>query len=302
MLLAGCGARQPAERCRNLLANPNWSLPHFARLESGSFLVDSAADGAIAHLFPKPEGLGGLGVIAVGYARVEMPEAPAGADQDITPQLWSGTVALVAGYQRWRGGFESPYTRLQFTGREVASGAWKRFVTGVAPVRWARSLYPHFAFWGMRPQHGVKLRLAGLALVVAPVSEDTEPEPWTACPSLPAPSPVLESATARQWTEDLEPDGAFDDSFALRGGTLSARYRQASAPADRFLVSITEDGSDPRLSPTSRVLTVLARRDSPLWEVALPLKPGGRPRIAVAAAALTAAGLQVQPPVLPFER
>ena len=70
--------------------------------------------------------------------------------------------------------------------------------------------------------------------------------------------------------------------------------------ADRFLVAVTEDGSDPRLSATSRVQTVLARRGVEQWETAVRIARGARPvRIAVAAAAWTSVGLRAQEPVFP---
>jgi hypothetical protein len=70
--------------------------------------------------------------------------------------------------------------------------------------------------------------------------------------------------------------------------------------ADRFVVSLTEDGSDPRLSASSRVVTVAARRGAEQWEATLPVSAAGRTRaVAVAAAVATQHGLRVQTPLLP---
>ena len=289
-----------AEPCRNLVQNSNWSLPAFAKLEEGSaVVVEGHADGAIAQLLERPSGLAGGQVVAIGYARVESAHGIAATDDDVTPRLWEGAISLVNGYMRWLGGFESIYVQVRFTGREAASGAWKRFVSPPMPVWKARRLYPHFAFWGARLAPGVRIHLAGLALVEA---ADVE------CPSLPAPSPVLASVSQRQWNEDRKPDGAFDENFriterAVAGAVelvLGARYRQGGNGADRFLVAITQDGSDPRLSPTSQVTTILARRGADEWETTVRLKKGAGPlRIAAAAAALTASGLRAQTPVFP---
>jgi hypothetical protein len=65
-------------------------------------------------------------------------------------------------------------------------------------------------------------------------------------------------------------------------------------------VAVTQDGSDPRLSPTSQVTTILARRGVAEWETTVRLKKGAGPlRIAAAAAALTASGLRAQTAVFP---
>jgi hypothetical protein len=292
-----------AEPCRNLAPSSNWTLPPFAKLEEGSaVVVEGRADGAIAQLLERPAGLAGGQVVAIGYARVESAHAIEATDDDVTPRLWEGAISLVNGYMRWLGGFESIYVQMRFTGREAASGAWKRFVSPPMPVWKARRLYPHFAFWGARLAPGVRVHLAGLALVEP---ADTE------CAGLPAPSPVLASLSQRQWNEDRKPDGAFDENFriaerAVAGDpaavelVLAARYRQGENGADRFLVAITQDGSDPRLSPTSQVTTILARRGADEWETTVRLKKGAGPlRIAAAAAALTAGGLRAQAPVFP---
>lgn len=302
VVLAGCGgpARAP-EPCRNLLQNPTWenrgagwNLPRFARLESNSIAVEGHADGAISQWVQKSKAV--PAVITVGYARVETAAPLAATDEDVTPKLWEGAVALANGFSRRWGGMESPHVQLRFTAREVASGAWKQFVSPPVETWRARALYPHFAFWGARLAPGVKLWVAGLALV--PAAEDV------VCPSLPAPQPVLESLTRRQFEQDWEPDGAFEEPFTRREQAgqwvLGARYRQGTRRADRFLVAVTEDGSDPRLSPTSRVSTVLARRGERQWETTTPVRAGTRRvRIAVAAAARTSAGLRAQEPVFP---
>ncbi len=291
-----------AEPCRNLVRDSNWSLPAFAKPEEGAVVVEGRADGAIAQLLERPAGLAGGQVVAIGYARVESAHGIEATDDDVTPRLWEGAVSVVNGYMRWLGGFENIYVQVRFTGREAASGAWKRFVSPPMPVWKARRLYPHFAFWGTRLAPGVRIHLAGLALVEA---ADVE------CPSLPAPSPVLASVSPRQWNEDRKPDGAFDENFRIAGRAvagdptavelvLAARYRQGENGADRFLVAVTQDGSDPRLSPTSQVTTILARRGVAEWETTVRLKKGAGPlRIAAAAAALTASGLRAQTAVFP---
>ncbi len=326
LILAGCGATPRApQRCRNLVQNPGWenrasgwNAPAFAKWEPGSaegvasFVIEGTADGAIAQEIARPVDLAGVEVIAVGYARVETAHALDPTDEDATAKLWDGTVNLVNGWSKNGRDFPGPYTRLRFSGREVASGLWKRFVTPAIPAGRARVLYPHFAFWGARLAPGVKLHVAAVALVEAPASGangDSEPESWAECPNLPAPAVVLESATERQWKDGLEPNGSFEDSFIASEGPASsgrrplrlmARYRQGSLPADRFVVAVTEDGSDPRLSPTSTVVTVLARRGAEGLETAVQVKTGARPvRVAVAAAVLTAAGLRPQTPLLP---
>jgi hypothetical protein len=291
-----------AEPCRNLVRDSNWTLPPFAKPEGGAVVVEGHAEGAVAQLLERPSGLAGGQVVAIGYARVESAHAIEVTDDDVTPRLWDGAISLVNGYMRWLGGFESIYVQMRFTGREAASGAWKRFVSPPMPVWKARRLYPHFAFWGTRLAPGVRIHLAGLALVDA---SDV------ACAGLPAPSPVLASIPQRQWNEDGKPDGSFDENFriterAVAGDpaavelVLGARYRQGENGADRFLVAVTQDGSDPRLSPTSRVTTILARRGVAEWETTVHLKKGAGPlRIAAAAAALTASGLRAQTPVFP---
>ena len=296
MLLAGCGGPALApEPCRNLVGATGWNIPRFAKVEQGgSMVVEGHAEGAISQWVQKSKDV--PVVVAVGYARVETATPLEASDEDVTPKLWDGAVALANGYsKRWRG-MESPHVQLRFTGREASSGAWKRFVTPPVETWRARALYPHFAFWGARLAPGVKLRVAGLALV--PAAEEVE------CPSLPAPQPVLESATRRQYEQDLEPDGAFEEPFRLqeRAGqwVLGALYRQGKQRADRFLVAVTEDGSDPRLSATSRVQTVLAHRGAEQWETTVPVRREARPvRIAVAAASWTSAGLRAQEPVFP---
>ena len=324
--LAGCGATRQPERCRNLIQNPNlenhgarWLLPSFVKLEEGaapglrSFVVsEGPAEGAIAQMIERSQELSGIGVIAVGYAKVVTADSIPATDEDVTARLWEGTVNLVNGYSKNRRDFPGPYARLRFTGREVASGYWKRFVTEAIPAGKARVLYPHFAFWGTRVAHGVKLHLAGLSLVEAPADGRGEPETWVACPNLPAPTPSLETATRRQWTQSLAPNGAFEDSFGMsvsnvpgepgwREARLTARYRQGSLPADRFLISITEDGSDPRLSPTSRIVTGLAQRGVGQWETVVRVRADARPlAVAVTAAVATKEGLRPQqPPLLP---
>ena len=291
-----------AEPCRNLAPSSNWSLPPFAKPEGGSVVVEGHADGAIAQLLERPSGLAGGQVVAIGYARVESAHGIEATDDDVTTRLWEGAVSLVNGYMRWLGGFESIYVQVRFTGREAASGVWKRFVSPPMPVWRARRLYPHFAFWGTRLAPGVRIHLAGLALVEAGDAE---------CPGLPAPSPVLASVSQRQWNEDRKPDGSFEENFRITERTvagdpkavelvLAARYRQGENSADRFLVAVTVDGSDPRLSPTSQVMTILARRGAEEWETTVRLKKGAGPlRIAAAAAALTASGLRAQTPVFP---
>ena len=322
--LTGCGGpvRAP-QRCRNLIQNPNWdqngagwNLPAFARLDEGgaglrSLVVEGAAEGAIAQFIPRPADLAGLGVVAVGYARVETAHAIPPTDEDVTARLWEGTVNLVNGYSKNGRDFISPYTRLRFTGREVASGCWKRFVTVAISAGRARLLYPHFAFWGTRLAPGVKIHLAALSLVEAAAENDDASETWAECPDLLAPAPTLESVSRRQWEQDLEPNGAFGDSFGLSVRSLpgepdwrelqvSWRYRQGSQVADRFLLSVTEDGSDPRLSPTSRVTTLLAKRGVERWEAALRARANARPlAIALAAAARTTQGSRAQTPLLP---
>ncbi len=320
--LAGCGAESRApKRCRNLVEHPNfetgWNIGSFARPDEAAaagvraLVITGAAEGPIAQLIKRPGDVAGAGVVAIGYARVETSQPLPTTDEDVTAQLWQGTVNLMNGYSRNGRDFDGVYTRLRFTGREVASGYWKRFVTEPIPVRRAPLLYPHFAFWGTRLAAGVKLRVAAVSLVEAGYGDSSEPESWAACPALPAPNPSLESATRRQWENGLEPNGAFDDAFTLTARRaaddprssdllLNARYRQGSQPADRFLVAVTEDGSDPRLSPTSRVTTVLARRGAEQWGTTVRVKTAAKPlAVAVAAAALTEPGLRAQTPLLP---
>ncbi len=331
LLLEACSltparpARAP-QRCRNLIRNANWErqgegwrLPAFAKLElppspAGvvSIVVEGAADGAIAQMIPRSPELSGLGVVAVGYARVESSHALDSMDDDITSRLWEGSVNLVNGYSRNGGDFISPYTRIRFTGREIASGCWKRFVTGVIPAGRARLLYPHFAFWGTRLAPGVRLHLAALSLLEAPPDEKSEPEPWADCANLPAPSPVLAAPTQRQWAESLAPNGSFD-SFHLqtrplagdrssRELVLAARYHQGPLIADRYLISVTQDGSDPRLSPTSHILTSLAKRGVEDFEAVVRVRANaGLLRVAIAGAAEVKDGLRAQPAVLPLE-
>ena len=149
-----------------------WNVPPFAKLEEAavgglrSMVIEGHADGAIAQMVPKSQDLAGLGVIAVGYARVETTQLLEPTDDDVTARLWEGTVALANGYFRRWGGNESPHAVVRFTGRETASGAWKRFVAPPIAVDQARTLYPHFAFWGVRLASGVKLRVAALSLAV----------------------------------------------------------------------------------------------------------------------------------------
>src|SRR5262249_9114466 len=248
-LLAGCGgpSRLP-QRCRNWIQNPNfenqaagWKLPPFARVEESAagggirslVIGEGPADGAVAQLIPRPAELSGLGLIAVGYAKVDMRQARAATEEDVTPRLWDGTVNLVNGYSKNGRDFENPYARLRFTGREVASGCWKRFVTDAIPARRARLLYPHFAFWGTRLAPGIKLRLAAMSLVESSENEAGEPESWATCPKLLAPAPSLVSATHSQWKRGLAPDGTFEEAFGLtvRGiaGQASARELQLTA-------------------------------------------------------------------------
>lgn len=325
LVLAGCASQARApRRCHNLVQNANWEkqgqdwrLPPFAKIEEPagsirSIVVEGAADGAIAQLIPRPAELSGLGVIAVGYAKVESPHAIDPTDEDVTAQLWQGSVNLVDGYSRNGRDFASPYTRIHFTGREAASGQWKRFITRAIPAKGARLLYPHFAFWAARLNHGAKLHLAGLSLVEGPADDGGEPESWVECPALPAPVPVLQSPTQRQWEESQVPDGALD-GFEMsvrpvpgeqgsRELLLAARYQQGRWPADRFLISVTEDGTDPRLSPTSRIVTVLAQRGAARFEASIRVKAGARPlRIAVAGAAEVKEGLRAQTALLPPE-
>ena len=300
VVLAGCGGSAP-EPCRNLVENPTWekgaagwNMPRFAKVEGSSVVVEGHAEGAISQWIQKPKNV--PTVVALGYARVETATPLEATDEDVTPKLWEGAVALANAYgRRWRG-MDSPHVQLRFTGREAASGAWKRFVTLPVETWRARALYPHFAFWGAKLAPGVKLRVAGLALV--PAAGDV------ACPSLPAPQPVLESAATTQFEQDLEPDGVFQEPFTRREEAgewiLGVRYRQGTRRADRFLVAVTEDGSDPRLSATSRVQTILAHRGQEQWETTVAVRKGARPvRIAVAAAARTSAGLRAREPVFP---
>jgi len=320
---SGCGrASRAPQRCRNLVQNAAWEkngagwlLPPFARFDDAtggirSLVVEGAADGAIAQMIPKPADLAGLGVIAIGYARVELQHAIDATDDDVTAQLWQGSINLVDGYTTNGRDFSSPYTRVHFTGREAASGEWKRFITHATPAGRARLLYPHFAFWGARLNHGVRLHLAGLSLVEAPADDGGQPETWAECPSLAAPRPVLQSPTQRQWEESQPPDGTLDafemairsvpGDMAWRELLLNARYEQGHWPADRFLISVTEDGTDPRLSPTSRVITVLAERGADRLQAAVKVKSGARPlRVAVAGAAAVKDGLRAQAALLP---
>lgn len=263
-------------------------------------------------MIPRPAEISGLGVIAIGYARVELPHAIDPSDEDVTAQLWQGSVNLVDGYTRNGRDFVSPYARIHYSGREAASGQWKRFVTRAVPAGGARFLYPHFAFWAARLNHGVKLHLAGLSLIEAPADDKGEPESWAECPSLLAPSPVLESPTQRQWDESQTPDGTFDGfEMSVRQASgepgsrellLAARYRQGRWPADRFLISVTEDGTDPRLSPTSRIVTVLAQRGIARFEAVVRVRAvAGLLRIAVAGAAQVKDGLRAQTALLPPE-
>ena len=313
LALAACGRspREP-EPCRNLLPDPAWehhsaawNVPPWAKPDGAALVVEGHAEGAISQWVEKTGAMKDLAVVVVGYGRVETAEPVEPADDDITPKLWEGAVAVVNGYSRRFGGMENPHRQLRFTGREIASGAWKRFVTPPLETSRARKLYPHFAFWGVKMAPGVKLRVAGLALVPAP-EQVQDLEAWVAvCPSLPAPQPVLVSVTQLQFDQDLEPNGAFDPAFGLRAAgpgelVLGARYHQGPRVADRYLLAVTEDGSDPRLSATSRVQTILARRDPGQWEAAVRVRPGARPvRIAVAAAAWTSAGLRAQTPIFP---
>ncbi|HZS51345.1 MAG TPA: hypothetical protein VFA54_10820 [Bryobacterales bacterium] len=331
LLLEACSlmparpARAP-QRCRNLIRNANWErqgegwrLPAFAKLEQppssggvASIVVEGAADGAIAQIIPRPPELSGLGVVAVGYARVELSHTLDSTDDDITSRLWEGSVNLVNGYSRNGEDFASPYVRIRFTGREIASGCWKRFVTGVIPAGRARLLYPHFAFWGARLAPGVKLHLAALSLVEAPADDNGEPERWVDCANLPAPSPVLAAPTQQQWAESLAPNGSFDSfhmqtrplaaAHSLRELVLEARYHQGSLIADRYLISVTQDGSDPRLSPTSHIVTALARRGVEDFEAVVKVRADAQPlRIAIAGAAEVKDGLRAQPAILPLE-
>jgi hypothetical protein len=321
----GCSGAKAPERCRNLVENPDWerraagwSLPAFARLEDApgeqvrSIVVsEGPANGAIAQLIRRPAALSSSGVVAVGYARVETAHSFAPTDEDITAQLWDGTVNVVNAYSKNGRDFPGPYARLRFSGREAASGCWKRFVTETVPAARGRFLYPHYAFWGARIAPGVRLHLWPLSLVEAPLDEAGDPESWLACPNLPVPAPALVSSARRQWDQGLPPDGSFDNSFHLevrslagepgwRELLLTARYRQGKLPADRFLIAVTEDGTDPRLSPTSRILTILARQGVEQWQAAPRVRADARPlRIAVGAAALTRDGLRAQSPLLP---
>src|SRR5262249_33111758 len=141
-------------------------------------------------------------------------------------------------------------------------------------------------------------------------NEAGEPESWATCPKLLAPAPSLVSATHSQWKRGLAPDGTFEEAFGLtvRGiaGQASARELQVTAPsrqsargADRCVISVTEAGSDPRLSPTSRITTVLARQEAEQWETVVRVKADARLAIAVAAAAACEDGLKTQTPLLP---
>ena len=316
LALAGCGTARAPERCRNWIPDARWDssgwrLPPFAKLEEGALVIgEGPANGAVARLIERPATLSSVGVVAVGYARVETSDGLPSKDEDVTSRLWEGTVNLVNASSTDGRNFPGPYARLRFSGREIASGCWKRFVTPAIPAGKAKLLYPHFAFWGTRLNHSVKLRLAAMSLVEAPAQAGDDTEPWAACPNLPVPAPALASVGPRQWYLDQVPDGAFDDSFAAserpaaeRGWIdlhLTARYRQGPLVADRFLVAVTEDGSDPRLSPTSRVVTVNARRDQEQWQATVQVRAGAASRrIAVAAAGLTAGGLRAQIPLLP---
>ncbi len=322
LALAGCcEPSATAERCRSLMQNPDWDnqaagwirMPG-ARLEEPAgggpraMLIEGPTDAPIAQLIPRPARLVGLGVVAVAYARVETAHALPPTDEDVTEHLWDGTVNLVNASTRDGRDFPGPYARLRFSGREVASGLWKRLVTPVIPTRGARFLYPHFAFWGTRLRPGVKLRLAAMSLLEAETGGGQDPESWAACPGLPAPAAVVESPTGRQWAQALEPNGGFEEAFTMEraaaGGEvelrLTGRYRQGAMPADRLLIAVTEDGSDPRLSPTSRVVTVLAQRGTEEFGSRLRVKaPARQVRLAVAAAAATEDGLRAQTPLLP---
>ena len=129
------------QKVRNLRRDPRVSV--VAEAGGGGkpvcrVAVEGRAEGAVAQMLDRPEGFFGKQVIAVGYARVESAHGIEATDEDVTPKLWEGAVALANGYVRWRGGFESPYVPVRFTGREAASGAWKRFVTPPMPAWKAR--------------------------------------------------------------------------------------------------------------------------------------------------------------------
>ncbi len=310
-MLAACPGSPPApETCRDLLPDswtrrPSaWNVPPWAKAEGAALVVEGHAEGAISRWVEKTGALQDRAVVVVGYGRVETSQPVEPTDDDMTPQLWEGAVAVVNGYTRRFGGIENPHRQLRFSGREIASGAWKRFVTPPVATSRARRLYPHFAFWGVKMAPGVRLRVAALQLVSAP-DEVQDPEAWVAACPIPLPEPVLVSVPKFQFDQDLEPDGAFDPAFLLRETApgelkLRARYHQRSRLADRFLLAVTDDGTDPRLSATSRVQTILALHGAQSWEAVVRVRPGARPvRIAVAAAALTSAGLRAQTPLFP---
>ncbi len=126
-----------------------------------------------------------------------------------------------------------------------------------------------------------------------------------------APRPALESAPRRQWASGLAPNGEFDNAFEMSVGPpagerrqielrLKARYRQGSLKADRFVIAVTEDGSDPRLSATSKVTMLLAQEGAEQWEATVRVAADAHPlAVAVAAAASTREGLRPQTPLLP---